>query len=437
MSNRERKHGFAPTQQGAADFTLAAARFDAAHRAAQATGKTEAETERLADIEHEAADHLLGIPAPDVPAVVQKLDAYSVAFGSGYRLTDPDVQRRIADGRQDDAKGLLAISLDLQAIAQAPAQPTAPSVSREAWNAALAKYQTANAAYEADNTDDPEDLLWAARDNAAETLLATPAPDAAALAVKAIVGIDRAHVEKVGERGVDAATLARILSEGAWDSGRIVVRLLQDTLRLAGGSPLCDVEAFSAECWLTRFTEAGGGAYPLPGGGANFGVPLRASDEAKAAEMLWREMAHWPAYRVEAVKREVHEAARQRARDMAEDWVSRFEAAGGTFIIDADATEAAFGILTPEAASMVEALEDGIGYRREAVLNEAARQENTRRWIATNPPKPFRETPPEELRQLFTHGLLNTFDGDDREAMRASLAALGLTPRALTDATEG
>lgn len=184
---------------------------------------------------------------------------------------------------------------------------------RAPWEAARAVYVAACDAIEAINDDDdPTGEAWDAafdvRLEAAWALLRTPAPDAAAMAYKAAVGIDHAHVYLPGESGTDPATIARLLAEPAWDEGCVPATLYQDALRLAGGgSPLADVRPFLATAWLDRFTEAGGHALPTDDGGVNFGwrVP-----DANTARAMFAELEAGPPHERTAVVRE----ARSRAR---------------------------------------------------------------------------------------------------------------------------
>lgn len=139
----------------------------------------------------------------------------------------------------------------------------APVAERDRWNAAVANYENALAA-EADigaregTSDDDHIPAWRAAEEALEALVNLPAPDIAAVALKARLAISRWHADSIGDHAENPATIARILAEGV-DKGYLTVRLYQDAARLAGlPSAVLDVEPFSAEATLAEFRALGG-----------------------------------------------------------------------------------------------------------------------------------------------------------------------------------
>lgn len=129
MSNPTRKQAFAPAQAVAAvsalDFaaTAEAFRVALAHDSASAT-----DTEDLADMIAERADRVVSTPAHTPAQIAEKLTAYAWLHGLPHDLANPTTQAAIAAGNRDDAKGLLAIYLDLTG---APAGSYLPGSSHE------------------------------------------------------------------------------------------------------------------------------------------------------------------------------------------------------------------------------------------------------------------------------------------------------------------
>lgn len=127
----------------------------------------------------------------------------------------------------------------------APATP-----DRAAWDKALSDYEGAKAVCDAiaaiekaghdqgDAWDKAADIAWPLL----EALLATPAPDAIAMGMKARHVIDQAHTTEPGDSPDNPDTIARLLS-GDW-SERALAALYMDGLRLAGSdSPALTAKA--------------------------------------------------------------------------------------------------------------------------------------------------------------------------------------------------
>jgi len=271
VSTTKGKRAFAPSQPQAKalDFSAAAEAFTQAHAAVDSARGNERATERAADKEAEVIDHLLGLPAPDLASVATKLDAYEALFGSGGLLSDPAYQRRLATGADEAAKARLALWLDVTALNR--------SDLRRTWEAALADFLRIKADYDAvrawydgtsgENEDEDEPVYTAASERltqAMEALLNTRAPDAAAMAFKARLVFERAHVFYVDD-GLDSPSTISHLLAGTWDE-TLVAALHQDGLALEGhAGPLVEVRAdpFKAEAWIAE-AEKGGRLAPDP-----------------------------------------------------------------------------------------------------------------------------------------------------------------------------
>lgn len=261
MSRTTGKRGFAPAQVTSAiqsmDFDATAEAFAAA-LAQDTTGQTDAGAERISDNIAQAADRLLSIPAHTPAQIAQKVAAYGWLTNATPRLEDPATQHRIAAGNDDAAKGLLAIYLDLTGLSVAKAS------ERAAWEAAVSSYGTALAKRDVltDASDDEDDAYNAASDEAwalLEALLATPAPDGAAMGMKARLVIEQAHTDWQGDSPDNPLTIARLLA-GDW-SETALASLYIDGLRLSGSdSPIVNTKPdnFNAEAWLSEVEEATG-----------------------------------------------------------------------------------------------------------------------------------------------------------------------------------
>ncbi|HYC98499.1 hypothetical protein [Brevundimonas sp.] len=256
MSRTTGKRGFVPAQATASvqslDFAAAAEAFRAAV-ALDGTATSEAENDATADLIAERADRLIGVPASDPAQIAEKVNAFLWLHGcTSGNLSDPATQRRIATSQNEPAKGLLALYLDLTALADARA------VARAGWDSALAAYEAAqameDAVTEAEKEIDHTDV-WsaanAAKHRALEALLMTRAPDAQAMGEKARLAIINLHASWRGDEITDPAFISRLLAGEAEEV--FVASIYQDGLALAGcadATVVAEPDPFDAEEWL-------------------------------------------------------------------------------------------------------------------------------------------------------------------------------------------
>ncbi len=203
---------------------------DAARRAEEGPA-----LDAAAEAEYAAAEALIETPAATPAQIAEKVAALMEVHNTG--------------GTGQDL-GMKSIRRDLIAL------DAAQTEARAAWEAALAAYEAARAKADAllGGPDDTDDLYDAATDEAwslLETLLATPAPDGAAMGVKARVIIAQAHSDWQGDSPDNPLTIARLLA-GDW-SEQALASLYIDGLRLSGSdSPIIAVQpdGFDAAAWL-------------------------------------------------------------------------------------------------------------------------------------------------------------------------------------------
>lgn len=125
MGQRNNKRGLMAPQSAAQiaalDFAHASEAMDRAFKLA-AAAKTEAELDGTADVLAECIDRLLSIPARSPAELAQKVRGQAWRFTDAGDLADEAQRRRLFDStdkRDDDAKGLLTIYLDLAAMSEA------------------------------------------------------------------------------------------------------------------------------------------------------------------------------------------------------------------------------------------------------------------------------------------------------------------------------
>lgn len=202
--------------------------------------KTDDQASAAAGFAADCIDKLLAIPARTPAEIAQKLRGYAWRFSDAGDLSRPEDRRRLLasdDQRDDDAKGLLAMYLDLTTC-----------IGREEWERAEARYTAAIDGLSrlpkgTDWDDDcPQYVEFVA---AREGMMTTPAPDAAAMAFKLGALLDYGYLEQIGDHSAEPGFLKRLLDNRALDGGRPVVLLLKDALRLSGQTqhPVFTLEA--------------------------------------------------------------------------------------------------------------------------------------------------------------------------------------------------
>lgn len=122
MRNGNIKRGFiAPqpaAQIAALDFTHQSEAFRralAASEAAHLSRDLDA-ADAACTLASEIADRLLGIPTTNPAQIAEKIAAFCFSNHLSVDLANPAHQRRIADSDHEEAKGLLAIYLDLGSV---------------------------------------------------------------------------------------------------------------------------------------------------------------------------------------------------------------------------------------------------------------------------------------------------------------------------------
>ena len=183
----------------------------------------------------EIADRLLGIPTSNPAHIAEKVAAFCFSNHLGLDLANPAHQRRIAESGHEEAKGLLAIYLDLQDRAAAIA------AERERWDHAVLAFENSLVGLErADRLpedDAKEPAYLAAFDvfsDAWQALIDAPAPDAAATVYKLRIIINHAWNEDINDTPDSPALYQRHLNETVQESAFPYVRLLQDACRQSG-----------------------------------------------------------------------------------------------------------------------------------------------------------------------------------------------------------
>lgn len=264
MSNPKGKQAFAPAQAVAAVSALDFAATAEAFRVSLAHDKPGVEVTDHADMIAERADRVVSTPAHTPAQIAEKLTAYAWLHGLPHDFANPATQAAIAHSNRDDAKGLLAIYLDLTA-----------TPDRSEWDAAVARYEAArDASYAADerNADDEEcDALHTAEIEALEALAHIRTPDAAALAYRTALVIDRLHTEYADDNPNDPASISRMLGAG-WEE-TWAAALHQDALYLNGDrSPVvfAKPDPFNAADWLSETERATGSTLTMTDDGRGF-----------------------------------------------------------------------------------------------------------------------------------------------------------------------
>lgn len=116
------KRGFiAPqpaAQIAALDFTHQSEAFRRALAASEAAHKTRDldAADAASALAGEIADRLLGIPTSNPAQIAEKVAAFCFSNHLSLDLANPAHQRRIAESDHEEAKGLLAIYLDLGGV---------------------------------------------------------------------------------------------------------------------------------------------------------------------------------------------------------------------------------------------------------------------------------------------------------------------------------
>ena len=138
MAKQRNKRGLmAPqpaAQIAALDFAHASEAMDRAFKLAD-SAKTDAELDGSAAVLVDCIYRLLSIPARSPAEVAQKVRGQAWRFTDAGDLADEAQRRRLfssEDKRDDEAKGLLAIYLDLAAMSAAPQDEPEPSEEDEA-----------------------------------------------------------------------------------------------------------------------------------------------------------------------------------------------------------------------------------------------------------------------------------------------------------------
>lgn len=261
MSNKADRAAFAPAQATAAasalDFDHIREELNRARAAGDvaAASDDEAATADAADKIADLSDKLIGIPMTDPAAIAEKVAAYAWLHNIAGHLGEPAQQWHIADHGSDEAKGLLAIYLDLTAAKAAKVE------ARAAWDKALAAHLEAKAkldALTAAENGNGEDMSeeWGAASKAASAtltaLLNTRAPDGAAMGLKARLIIEQNHIVYPTEDSPsNPAFISGLLADG-WDE-RALAALYQDGLALEGVTgPVVDAQpdTFDGAAWL-------------------------------------------------------------------------------------------------------------------------------------------------------------------------------------------
>lgn len=124
-------------------------------------------------------------------------------------------------------------------------QPRPANYLEAAWDAAAVEWDAATVEWIEPRPRQPlddGDSAYARRWAAWERLIATPAPDAAALAVK-VAALLAVFESAVTDNPCHLPFLQELLDSPTVDQGRPVVHVYQDVLRLAGiESPVLDLE---------------------------------------------------------------------------------------------------------------------------------------------------------------------------------------------------
>lgn len=269
MARRSNKRGLVAPPHAAALSALDFAAATQAFRRALEMGdcaKGDAKIDATAEVISETADRLLSIPVATAADIAVKVEAYAWLHTISHDMREPAARRRIAEGDDDRAKGLLAIYLDLTSLS-APTLPPpqiAPSAEVSAFALARSNFETLEAEQIAlfkaereggeDLANEELDRLNAERTETLWSAMLAPSPDLDALSWKLARGLDVAHAEYVGESAEDSAFISRLLGERSWDAGCIPAIAYQDVLRLAGrSSPVTEAkpERFDAGEFLS------------------------------------------------------------------------------------------------------------------------------------------------------------------------------------------
>jgi hypothetical protein len=260
MDKGNNKRGLMPSQPAAALSALDFAATAEALRRARTVGEDAARTgddlatEAAADLVAELSDRLISTPISDPAKIAEKVAAFAWLHNTASGLDNPAQQRWIAENGGDSVKGLLAIYLDLTA--------GQPRIDRESWSRAVAAYDAAKAKLatvteaEQDSGEDvsPEwEAANAALYQALDAVLATRAPDASAMGLKARIVVEHHCIEWDGDSATDPAYVSRLLA--GEPNERFIAAIYQDGLALSGDTgPLFTAQPapFDPDAWLAE-----------------------------------------------------------------------------------------------------------------------------------------------------------------------------------------